>query len=268
MWSMLWTLLKVLFRNRNAMEDLRQASRQHAAIQAVLGAFQSGDYAAALAASEELKENGRETACYCFYQGGLRRNLGDPAAAEQWLRKAQPLETDPRLAVLTTEALAEVLLEQGRYDEARTTFEASLRQGPERSSSDRGIAETWLRQGERLDLALNRAKAAVAKQQAREDDPAGKYNLAENLALLAWAIAAAEPDSFRVQSLAREASALISPRESVPTAAQVQFHLGCAYAALSDDAHSRNHFAEAARIDPHGHWGAAARRCSEVPVAE
>ena len=107
--------------------------------------------------------------------------------------------------------------------------------------------------------ARSRAELAVQKQRglAATGEAAG-LNLGEDLALLAWAIASNEPDVRRVSALATEAVALCPPEVSVPSAAQVHFHLGCAYAMLGDDANSRQHYLETARLDQQGHWGASA----------
>jgi tetratricopeptide (TPR) repeat protein len=242
---------------------MREGTATLSAHDAVMAAHKRGDYQSALAATEGLKKSGQETPDYCFYQGALRRHLGQTAEAEQWLRKAIRMTPEGGWVALQTQALGETLLELGRYDEARQAFGESLQRAPQRGSSDRGIAETWLRQGEKYSDALRHAKAAVQKQRAMADAPAANLNLGEDLALLAWAVAMAEPDDARVTALAEEAVAVCPGEASAPSAAQVNFHLGCAYAALDRGEKSQSYFREAMHLDPQGHWGAAARRIRE-----
>ena len=57
----------------------------------------------------------------------------------------------------------------------------------------------------------------------------------------------------------RRSRTFVCGKASVASAAQVNYHFGCAYSHLGLADKSARYFDEAARIDPKGHWGAAAR---------
>ena len=82
-------------------------------------------------------------------------------------------------------------------------------------------------------------------------------NLAEDLATLAWAVAAGSRDRAEVDRLVNEAVNLVGTASS--PAALVHCHSGQAYLSLGDSAQSDRHFGEAARIDPNGFRGRSAR---------
>jgi tetratricopeptide (TPR) repeat protein len=170
------------------------------------------------------------------------------------------VEKEIKLSALHRAGLGELYLEQGRYDEAVKCFEASLRDWPGHGPFHAQMAGACLRRGDPPADALKWATLAV------EEDRAGKgvlpeaynMNLCEDLGTLAWAVAAASHDRPQVDRLVDEAVKLAGTL-SVPTSAQVNFQSGLAYAALGDEERSAQYLKEAARIDPQGRWGRAAR---------
>jgi tetratricopeptide (TPR) repeat protein len=258
--QLVWQLIRGLFRHRKSMAKLRSLGDQRNALQAVMDAHRRGDYEAALHATEGLREGRGATPTYGFFRGTMLMQLGQFAEAEKWLRESIARETDSRKSALGYSTLGKLLLEQQRYDEARECFEACRRQAPERGSSQRSIAEAWLRQGGHNSEALQAAKVAVDRDRVGEavSQEVHDHNLGEDLATLAWAVAAATHDEPEVDRLVAEAVPLVDggPTSSV---AQVHYHSGRAYAALGDTGKSAHHFEEAARADRQGLWGQAAR---------
>ncbi len=242
---------------------------------AVLAAYRRGDYQLALQSSEGLKRARKNTRQYCFYRGTMLLQLGNLDEAERWLRQSIVLSTKDQMSTsskthreaarkhtaLASSTLGQLLLEKSHYDEAMRCFESSLKNSPGHGLAHRDLAEAWLRRGNRPAEALKWARLAVEQDRtrSRESEEADNINLSEDLATLAWAVAAASQDRAEVDRLIGEAVPLIGVR-SVPPAAQVHYQAGLAYAALGDKDQSASYLAEAARIDPTGRWGRAASR--------
>jgi tetratricopeptide (TPR) repeat protein len=162
------------------------------------------------------------------------------------------------LAALAYSSHGQVLVELERCEEALKCFETSRQCDPNRGGADRDTAHAWLIRG-KPEQALNWAKSALEKERASTGDKESReLNLRESLATLAWAVASTRGDREEVDRLAAEA--IPPPETRAPSScAEVHIHLGKAYAALGDSAKSEWHFEEAARIDPKGLWGRAAR---------
>jgi tetratricopeptide (TPR) repeat protein len=266
----IWQLLRMLFsvltlgrRHKKSMEKLRGYSAREKAMNAMLDAYRLGDYEGALNAAEGLKV---DPASYSFYRGSFLMYLGRFDEAEKLLRNRVKLTTDPKLSAISYCTLGEVQLQRQRYDEALDFFSTALKHWPDRASGHRYVAEAWLRKGSASE-ALKWAKQAVEMERGvprPEGEKAQEnydYNLGEELATLAWAVAESSKDRAEVDRLVGEALPLVGKRAAVP-AAQVRYHAGLAYAALGASARSRDLFEEAASIDPHGIWGRAARETS------
>ncbi len=82
--------------------------------------------------------------------------------------------------------------------------------------------------------------------------------LGEDLAVLAWAVAANSGEAREVESLLAEAFQLCGTK-SKPILAQFHYHAGRAYEALKLLEKSREHFRQAIEIDPQGNFGRLAR---------
>jgi len=266
-----WQIIKALIalvtghrRYTKSMGQLRTYSLQSNAIEAVLDAYRRGDYRAALDAAQSMKDNPQLAASYFFFSGIMLMNLGRFQEAEQLLRRHLTAAPDDKRAALANSSLGHLLVELERYDEAMDCFQASLRHWPNRGSAHRDIAEACLRRGGPVSEAFNWAQLAVQEDRAR-DNPTGSpqmqevcdINLAEDLATLAWAVAAGSRDRAQVDRLVDEAVSLVGT--SASPAALVRCHAGLAYCALGDAAKSDEHFREAIRIDPHGLRGRSAR---------
>ncbi len=269
-WQLIKTLVAILRghrRYKKAVDEIRAVvALQQDVTQAVLEPYRRGDYEAALQAVGVLKDasDARLANTYFFYRGIMLTNLGRFEEAEQAFRRNLTVAPDEKRRALAYSSFGRLLLEMERYTEASECFDASLRFWPDRGSPHRGLAEACLRQGGDASTAARRARIAVQEERARmnpNDSPqaqsAYNVNLAENLATLAWAVAAESQDRAEVDRMVGEAVPLAAGPAS--SAAQVHFHSAQAYLVLGDPVESANHLSEAARIDPHGVFGRAAQ---------
>lgn len=259
---------------RSLLQPLRtflmplSAARKQNCLESMLNAYRMGQYDVALGLAERLYTGGEYTPSYCFFRGCILMQLGRLDEAEHWLREAIPLESDLKQLASSQSALGEVLAQQGRFEEAMESFRASLRYVADRPSTQRGIAETYLLCGTSPREAWKWATTAVEAERASKAVPteASRLNLGEDLATLAWAVASISLDADEVDALVTEA-VVLAENHAVPSAAMVHHHSGRAYAALGEELRSELHLAEAARIDPKGIWGRAARKSISLPVA-
>ena len=252
LFELLVKFVRVYVEYRKARSKIRSGGWWAGRHRAMFDAYSRGDYEASLEISRGLFDD--------FFTGNLLLQLGRFAEAEQLLQRAVDYQKEPRLAALANTVLGQLLLRQQNYERAIECFEVALRLWPDRGSTHRDIAEAWLRRGGNPSEPLRWARLAVEKERAGEgvSPETKKTNLSEDLATLAWAVAADSGDAAEVERLCAEAVGLCGA-EPVTSAAQVHCHCGLAYAALGDEAKKGRHFEEAARVDPHGVWGREAR---------
>src|SRR5438552_1222902 len=169
-------------------------------------------------------------------------------------------ETEPRQRALVYNVIASVLMDQERFPESIAFFENAGRAWPDRGANHRGIAEVWLRQGREFSEALDHARQAVEidRHAPGMKKEALDSRLGEDLAVLAWAVAANSGEAREVESLLAEAFQLCGTK-SKPILAQFHYHAGRAYEALKLLEKSREHFRQAIEIDPQGNFGRLAR---------
>ncbi len=151
-------------------------------------------------------------------------------------------------------------MDQERFPESIAFFENAGRAWPDRGANHRGIAEVWLRQGREFSEALDHARQAVEidRHATGMKKEALDSRLGEDLAVLAWAVAANSGEAREVESLLAEAFQLCGTK-SKPILAQFHYHAGRAYEALKLLEKSREHFRQAIEIDPQGNFGRLAR---------
>jgi tetratricopeptide (TPR) repeat protein len=82
--------------------------------------------------------------------------------------------------------------------------------------------------------------------------------LGEDLAMLAWAVAANSGAAAEVESLLAESFKLCGTKTK-PILAQIHYQAGKAYEALKMPEKAREHFRQAAEVDPNGIYGRLAR---------
>jgi len=252
-------LLYFLVRGRQGGGAITREIRTMRGSKAVTAAYRAGDYKLALKETEGLKDGASKTPEYCFYRGGMLHQLGQLDEAEISLREGLPLQPDSLLKALNYNTLAKVLMDQGRFTESIAFFENAGRAWPGRGSNLRGIAEVWLRQGRESSEALENSRRAVEIDRAATGltKELLDQRLGEDLAVLAWAIAANSGDAREVESLITEAFSLCS--KTKPILGQVHYHAGRAYTALQMWEKSQDHFRQASKIDPQGIFGRLAR---------
>jgi tetratricopeptide (TPR) repeat protein len=262
-----WLRLRVaeFFRILNTFSFLGSIISRHNAVNIVLGAYGRGDYEGALKAAEALKTIGNSDLKYYFFRGTMQMQLGRYEEAEDLLRRSAIQETDHKQAAVSYCELGSLLCHLSRYDEALEYFHAALAAWPDRASTNRHLAEAWLRKGERSAEAVTRATRAVEcerKGALFSNNDTQAINLAENLATLAWAVAVDSRDQGEVIRLASEAQTAVG-NDIVPAKSQVEYHLGRAYQALGLRQRASQHYQNAASIDPHGMWGRAAKTLAD-----
>lgn len=245
---------------RNGRGAIARGIRMTTAMRAALAAYRACDYAAALRRAEGLKDGASTTPEYCFMRGAMLHHLGQLSEAEASLRAGLPLETDPHRKALVYDTLASVLMDQDRFTESIAWFESAGRAWPERGANLRGIAEVWLRRGRELPEALKRARQAVEidRQATGMKTEVLKERLGEDVALLAWALAANSGDLSEVESLLAEAFPLCGTKAK-PVLSQLHYYAGRAYAALGALEKSQGHFRQVVEIDPQGIYGRLVR---------
>jgi tetratricopeptide (TPR) repeat protein len=226
----------------------------------LMAAYRAGDYALALEKTEKLRRGTTNTPEYCFFRGAILHKLGQFREAEAILREGLALQPTDRTKALSYNTLAEILMDQKRFEESLEYFRQAGRAWAGRGSNLRGIAEVWLRQGHRLSEALESARQAVEIDR-RADGPGKEAldsRLGEDLALLAWAVAANSGNPGEVESLLAEAF-LLCGTSSKPVLAQLHYHAGKAYRVLQLINESQEHFNQASEIEPQGVFGQLAR---------
>jgi tetratricopeptide (TPR) repeat protein len=264
-WVAVAVLIYFLFFGRKRDGVIGRAVRAMKAINAVMAAYREGDYEAGLKKTEALKDPLNplsKSAEYCFFRGTMLHHLGRLDEAEASLREGLPLEEDPRQRALVYNTIASVLMDQGRYPEAIAFFENAGRAWPDRGSNHSGIAEVWLRQGREFPEALNHARQAVEIDRAASGmkKEALDSRLGEDLAMLAWAVAANSTVAANsgaaadVESLLAESFKLCGTKTK-PILAQIHYQAGKAYEALKMREKAGEHFRQAAEVDPKGIYG-------------
>jgi tetratricopeptide (TPR) repeat protein len=275
---LIWTLVSATFGNQAAAQRLRHGMSALNAIDAVMTPYRKGDYQSALDAAEGFRQDGEVSASYCFYRGSCLAHLGRLPEAETWLQRniAMRQTNETRYLSIGYTTLGHLLLQSARYNEAVECFATSIRLAPERSSGYRSMAEVILLSGGEPDDAVRWARQSVEKGKVDKiiSPELRKLTMGENLATLAWAIAAASHDAPEVERLVTEAVAIVGTR-TLSSTVQVQCHCGRAFAELGDGARSAHHFEETVRLDQQGEWGRAARtavsgglaKAGELPAA-
>jgi tetratricopeptide (TPR) repeat protein len=235
---------------------LANALRISSTIKTIMSAYRAGNYSAALARTQNLKDGSVNTGEYCFYHGSMLHHLGRFVEAETILREGLRLQKDSRQKALVYNSLATVLMDQQRFPEAIAFYESAGRAWPERGANLRGMAEVWLRQGRELQLALDQARQAVEidRNATGMTKQALDSRLGEDLGVLAWAIAANSGDAAQIESALSEALRLCSG-SSRAVLSELHFHASQAYLAIQNNDKSQAHLRQAAEIDPQGIHG-------------
>jgi tetratricopeptide (TPR) repeat protein len=230
------------------------------ALSSLMTAYRDADYALALEETEKLRLGSSRTPEYFFFHGAILHKLGQLHEAEASLREGLPLQPNDRLRALSYNTLAEILMDQGRFEESVECFRKAGQAWPGRGSNLCGVAEVWLRQGRYISEALDSARQAVEIDRHAEGmvKEALDQRLGEDLALLAWAVAANAGTLSEVELLLGEAFPLCGTK-SKPVLAKVHYHAGRAYKTLKVSEKSQKHFGHSIEFEPNGVFGGLAR---------
>jgi tetratricopeptide (TPR) repeat protein len=241
----------------------RTQLRKLKTIQASLAAYRTADYPSALMILEDLKD---DRLAYCQLRGDLLAEMGNLEEAEKCLREAVALvaanpgdsppktSSSPSYEVQTAASawtsLGVVLAKQGKNDEAMNCFRMSLNFWPNRGESCREIAIALLEQ-ESSTGDLSWARQAVDEDRASKPLSAEAYatNLGESLAVLARAVASESRSRDEVDRLIDDALSTTGTGVK-PSAAEVHYQAGMAYATLGDEDRSESHLSQAAQLAP------------------
>jgi tetratricopeptide (TPR) repeat protein len=258
----LFALVAEAFGDKKSAAEFRWRVKVLQTLGEVMGPYRRGDYETALKAAEGFKRDGQITRSYCFYRGSMLERLGRLEEAEKWLRRHIDLaeqEENRRYVAIGHSKLGNLLVQAGRYQEAKQCFERSMRHFPGRSSGYRNMAELCLVRGDRPAEAVRWAKLAMEREQAdRMSAELRRLNTGEILATQAWATAAETHNIGEVTALVAQARASVGTSDMSSTAL-VEYQSGRAFAELGDKRRAVEHYEAAAKLDPQGRWGRAAR---------
>jgi tetratricopeptide (TPR) repeat protein len=198
--------------------------------------------------AESLKEAGR----FEEAERILRENMDRTAGAK--------LTSVTRVGIcFDLEDLGTVLMETGRFEEARQCFRDAAAIFPYHSVSATGLAEALLRQGIFPQSALAHVGRALNLFQRGQERIGSGSRLGTILATKAWALAAC---GHGVEAHEAIDAALKSPaRKTKGPLAEVHYKVGMSLIALSEHRGAEEHFAWGAKLDPAGRWG---RLCADA----
>lgn len=228
-------------------------------LKAQIAAYSRGDYQAQANIVQGFRVKGSEPNDYLFLHGTACFELGRLEQAEREIRRSLEKETNAQLQITCRDQLGRVYMEQSRWEEASECFRQCIAQNPKRGGSHRSMAEWLLRRGEQPEAALQAARRAVDADRAEKTRRGwlGKEvhnsNLAESLAILAWALARNHGDPAEVDRAVKEAFALADATKPILT--ELHYAAGQAYAALGNAGESSRHFQRGVEIDPVGNYG-------------
>jgi tetratricopeptide (TPR) repeat protein len=191
---------------------------------------------------------------------------GRLAEAEPLLREIVETERNKAGKALAFAHLARILMETGRYAEARRTLESAARLLPEHSAAPNGLAEVLLREGVEPGRALELTERALQMQQSSLVQRKGaRERFGEIRGNQAWALALLGRITEAEDAIAagmREADPA-----NKPLLAAFFWRAGMAMAAVDRITAAVGHFRNAARLDPEGYYGGlAAKQLQEHSV--
>ena len=230
---------------------------------AVLGwaaiALRRGDYPRVFRCLNLLRNVGWVREIYAGTLASALTLAGRPAEAEHFARESITSSTSAGNAALGLEALADAVADQDRFSEAEDLYRRSIRGYPNRGGSRDGLASLFLRQGQRLDEALQLTAEAVELETRRSliIRILTRSAFARMWATRAWALAAAGRRD-EANGAIREAFRKLGG--NIPEAAAVHFRAGMVAILARDRAEARREFETAIRLDPSGRAGRQAHQ--------
>jgi tetratricopeptide (TPR) repeat protein len=189
-----------------------------------------------------------------FVRGEILLTAGRYPEAEAVLHGGLSGAQTPVDGFMTLEALGNVLMDTGRYEEAERCFESVRDLRPGRSVARRAMAELLLRQGKEPERALELAGRALAVYRGslleRLTCP---ERLGETLAVHAWALALHGSTSEAIEQIEQALQGRV--RKNRPAFAHVRFLAGMTMKSLGRSTEAAEHFRGGRETDPTGRWG-------------
>jgi hypothetical protein len=187
-----------------------------------------------------------------FYSGRAQE-------AETILRGMVETEHNAAHKTLAFEHLGRVLLAQGRYDDAKRSFEAAIKLTPGRSAAHAGLAEVRLLQDVEPVQALADAERALDLHRVSlKERKIARARLAIIRGNQAWALARLGRSADAQQAI--EAGAREMSPNYIPEAAGFYWRAGMAMLAIENSTAAAGHFRRAAELDPAGYYGKLAAK--------
>ena len=194
-----------------------------------------------------------------FYSGRAQE-------AETILRGMVETEHNAAHKTLAFEHLGRVLLAQGRYDDAKRSFEAAIKLTPGRSAAHAGLAEVrLLRDAEPVQALADAERALDLHRVSLKERRIARARLAIIRGNQAWALARLGRSAESQQAI--EAGAREMSPNYIPEAAGFYWRAGMAMVAIENSTAAAGHFRRAAELDPAGYYGRlAAKHLSQHSV--
>jgi tetratricopeptide (TPR) repeat protein len=222
-----------------------------------VAAHRSGDYESALRLCDGPALQRFPGANADLLRGSTLFHLRRLDEAESLLRAALTKRPPPVLEALVLDQLGQVLMEQGRNDDAVRNFQRAEELDPRRGGAFQSEAEVYLRGKYQLEKALELAQHAV-EMDRKQPAEFQAVSLSTSLGALAWALAA-NGRTAEAREKVQEALGQSQP-DSVPCLAEDHYLAGRAMLAMGDQDAASQYFQKVAELDAKGNFGFLARQ--------
>jgi len=224
-------------------------------------AFDRADYETAVRRSQWVERWFVFTGIFMNLRGYVLFLAGRYEEAAQAFRESIPTARAERSSGggAGLDNLGCVLTAQKRYDEASEMFEGSITVSPGQTAAYNDWAQVYLFQGIEPERALALADRALKNYRASWSSRwLERYQCGVAHSSRAWALAQMGRRAEATQAL--EQAFADADRKFVPEFAGVLYHAGQAEWLLGDRDKAIEHWGEARRLDPRGHFGGLAER--------
>jgi len=179
--------------------------------------------------------------------------------AEDALRRSFANQHATRSYAYALEYLGDALMEQGRWEEARRSYEAALHAVPWLRRANRGMAELILRHDPRPEDAFDYVEKILDFSGVSWMERKGNGRAVDDYwGLKAWALAQTGRTSEVADAIKKALSH--TDKTSLPDMASSHYRAGMALQAMGKDSEAREHFNLAVQFDPQGRRGMLANR--------
>lgn len=229
----------------------------------IVAAAQKGTYDQALWRVQIVEKLSIIRSIYLDIHGHILFRAGRYTEAEQVLRTGiveTRRETTGFGGAFTLNALGYALMGQGKNEEVRKVFEGALALEPNEGSFYDSLADAYLSQGIETDKALDLLDQALTRHQSSWFKRWSRQrSISTTWAGRAWALARLGRRAEAGEAL--DKAFALAPRKRNADFVEILYRAGHALALLGETRKAAEHFAEAQRLEPHGHYG---RLCAEA----